>query len=115
MLCPRLFDQPAAFRIRSARARAMHAARVTRQAGQDNCRREEEVSHLQPSIEGRLSIIMVLRQTHSVVSQPSRQIGVTLFPCAAIFQVARYFEARKKATPSMAKTHLSMHDLRRAP
>jgi hypothetical protein len=58
----------------------MHAARVTREAGQDNSRREEEeeVSHFQPSVEGRLSIIMVLRQTRSVV--PIRQIGVTLLP-----------------------------------
>jgi hypothetical protein len=60
----------------------MRAPRVTREAGQDNCRREDEVTHFQPSIEGRLSIIMaiivVLRQTRSVVSQPIRQIGVTL-------------------------------------
>jgi hypothetical protein len=53
----------------------MHAARVTaREAGQDNCARQQEFSHSNPPLEGRLPIIMVLRQTRSVVSQPIQQI-----------------------------------------
>jgi hypothetical protein len=35
------------------------------------------------------------------------------FPCLAIFAVARYFAIYKKARPELAKTLLSMHDLRR--
>src|SRR5260370_33466604 len=60
----------------------MHAARVTREVGQDSCGREEEaeVSDFQPSVEGRLLIIIASRQTRSVVSQPIRQICVALLP-----------------------------------
>jgi len=64
----------------AANADAMHAARVTgKEAGQDNSARQQEFSHSNPPLEGRLPNIMVLRQTRSVViNQP---IGVTLRPC----------------------------------
>ena len=52
----------------------MHAARVTgREAGQDKRGRQEDFFAFQPSIEGRLPIIMVLRQIRSVASQAIRQ------------------------------------------
>jgi len=51
----------------------------------------EYVAAVQPSIEGRPPMIMVLRAACSAISQHIRQIGVTFLTCMAIFAAARYF------------------------
>ena len=51
----------------------------------------EYVAAVQPSIEGRPPMIMVLRAACSAISQHIRQIGVTFLTCMAIFAAERYF------------------------
>jgi hypothetical protein len=89
--CRRSFDRPERLPDQERPRRAMHASRITREAGQDSCGREEEVSHFQPSKEGRLPHYNSLAPD-SFRSQPAYPTNRRdPPPRMAIFAAARYF------------------------